>query len=777
MKRKKITEGAQEFFESAAKQGTGLLKSRDISKMRLAVRPAATFILSLFLGMVRAPMGIYPFSYAVIGASQGGVDTVFAFLGSAASAVAMKTPGIWQSLILIGMVAARFFICFLKGDLKEKNGAFRRLFRERGYIRVIISAAGAAAFGCISIINSQSIYYGIFSALLGIGSSAIICAAFIFFVDSTAEKSKKIAGLAFLALGLSASLDLFGLPFSLGAVLTFFAAVYFSSASGGAVGALVGFAGGMAVGTEYAAALGAVGIICSLLWEYSRMLAVILAAACASVLALFGGGLDALTDIIPELALSAAICAPLVNLGNISIRLPAFLDFGISSPFEAEAGNLSKRYDLISEALSSLSQLIREVSGRMRLPTKQEAYRICNSIRAKNCSGCIHEKECSGVDKDTVDSMFYNMGFRLVQNGCISAKIVPETVARRCFNMDTIIDSINSSVRKAASLSGGAKKAEIFASDYSAVASLLSEISEDDSSKRDTEMENALTRVLSAEGFSFVSSSVFGKRARKVYMYGVAPSASAGEKDVRLCVEKVLGGRMTSPEFSIDSGKINAVMYSLPVIKLSQGRYSVKSKRDYASGDSLCSFENSEGYYYTIVSDGMGSGREAAIASGISATFLEKLLSAGCPMRSTLELLNCFVRGAGGETFTTVDLMEADLYTGRARFIKSGAAPSFIIRKGQLYRLHSKTVPVGIMRALDAESLSFDLRAGDTVIMMSDGVTGSYEESPWLYELLTEEITADESPKGIARRIATAAAENTGRDDDITVCVLKVEAA
>ena len=173
----------------------------------------------------------------------------------------------------------------------------------------------------------------------------------------------------------------------------------------------------------------------------------------------------------------------------------------------------------------------------------------------------------------------------------------------------------------------------------------------------------------------------------------------------------------------------------------------------------------------------MGSGREAAVTSGISAVFLEKLLVAGCPMKGALELLNCFVRGAEGECFTTVDLMEADLYTGRARFIKSGAAPSFVIRKGQLYRLHSKTVPVGIMRALDAEALSFDLLAGDTVIMVSDGVTGSYEESPWLYDLLSGGLPAGDSPSALSRRIAEEAAKNTGREDDITVCVMKVESA
>ena len=251
-------------------------------------------------------------------------------------------------------------------------------------------------------------------------------------------------------------------------------------------------------------------------------------------------------------------------------------------------------------------------------------------------------------------------------------------------------------------------------------------------------------------------------------------SSKAGERDITHCAATVLGGKLSSPEFSIDGKEISAEIHSEPLIKLRSARYALRSERDLASGDSTCSFENNEGYFYTLVSDGMGSGREAALTSGISASFLEKLLSAGCPMRSALELLNCFIRGARGECFTTVDLMEADTFTKRARFIKSGAAPSFILRDGQIYRIHSKTVPVGIMRALDAESVAFDLEGGDTVVMISDGVTGSYEECPWLYEVLCDDKMKDEDAQKIAKYIAEQAAINTGKDDDITVCVIKV---
>ena len=143
-------------------------------------------------------------------------------------------------------------------------------------------------------------------------------------------------------------------------------------------------------------------------------------------------------------------------------------------------------------------------------------------------------------------------------------------------------------------------------------------------------------------------------------------------------------------------------------------------------------------------------------------------------MKSALEMLNSFICGGEGECFTTVDLMEADLYTGKVSFIKSGAAPSFVLRDGKVFRLHSKTVPIGIIRALDAEIISFDVKEGDRIIMMSDGVTGSYEACPWLYELLESCELTELSPASAARRIGEAAAQATGKEDDITVAVLKI---
>ena len=143
-------------------------------------------------------------------------------------------------------------------------------------------------------------------------------------------------------------------------------------------------------------------------------------------------------------------------------------------------------------------------------------------------------------------------------------------------------------------------------------------------------------------------------------------------------------------------------------------------------------------------------------------------------MDTALKMLNSMMRVREGECSATVDLMELDLINGRARFVKSGAAPSFVLRRGRLFRLQSKTVPIGIVRALDAEMIKFETEPGDTVIMLSDGVARSFEDCPWLFDLLCDPNEWLEDPERMARKIVKCAIQNGG-DDDITAGVVYIE--
>ena len=177
-----------------------------------------------------------------------------------------------------------------------------------------------------------------------------------------------------------------------------------------------------------------------------------------------------------------------------------------------------------------------------------------------------------------------------------------------------------------------------------------------------------------------------------------------------------------------------------------------------------------------ILSDGMGSGKEAALTSGVVVSLLRRLISSGADMECALKLLNRIVRSAGRECSATVDIAEIDLVTGEARFIKSGAAPSFVLRDGSIFRLQSKTVPIGIIRALDAEMIKFDVQLGDTVVMVSDGVARSYDEVPWLLDMMSTDETVLAGDERRAAMAVVSEAAIRGSTDDITAGVVRIAA-
>ena len=205
-------------------------------------------------------------------------------------------------------------------------------------------------------------------------------------------------------------------------------------------------------------------------------------------------------------------------------------------------------------------------------------------------------------------------------------------------------------------------------------------------------------------------------------------------------------------------------------------------------GDTTDAFITETSYFYSLISDGMGSGAEAAFTSGVCAMFIEKMLSAGNRPDITLRMLNNVIRsenmGCGSECSATVDLLELDLMSGVASFIKSGAAPTYVARDGTVYKISSRTMPMGIIKNADAKITKFDTQAGDVIVMISDGCSPDSDDCAWLVEYLCSRMpfkadsdSASELCEKLKNEILELAVKNypEGRErDDISVSVTLV---
>lgn len=292
----------------------------------------------------------------------------------------------------------------------------------------------------------------------------------------------------------------------------------------------------------------------------------------------------------------------------------------------------------------------------------------------------------------------------------------------------------------------------------------------------DSRLSAQASAVLFGAGIRADSVRVIGGRRKQLIAEGVIlDRMSLSTTELKKLMSAAVGAPMQEPKLYPQGGKARLVMESAPSFRIECSRTGCPKKGEELCGDTVSFFSGEGGYFYALISDGMGSGKTAASCSRLASVFLEKLLEAGADRRSALSLLNSFLASRDEEVFATVDLFEADLYTGKGIMVKAGAAPSFILREGNCSALHSETAPAGIIRDIGAEQLSFDMKDGDTLIMLSDGVA----EVPEYHETVSRVLSSASNctTAMMADKLLSESVKQTGRRDDMSVCVIKILAA
>ncbi|MGN0025725.1 MAG: stage II sporulation protein E [Clostridium sp.] len=228
-----------------------------------------------------------------------------------------------------------------------------------------------------------------------------------------------------------------------------------------------------------------------------------------------------------------------------------------------------------------------------------------------------------------------------------------------------------------------------------------------------------------------------------------------------------------------DTGECTVIIEETPKYHMtSYAAIKAKEGETYI-GDSYSFSETNEGTYINIISDGMGSGPEAGIESGLAVGLIEKFIENGFSEKTAIDTVNSIMamKFNEDEKFTTMDLNIVDLYTGEAEFIKIGGVVSFIKRNKDIKVIKSNTLPFGILDSVDVTTEKFKLKHGDIIVSISDGVLdidknniGSYS---WLEEYLEY---ADTNPSALSRDILEKAMVLSGGKvkDDMTVLVSKI---
>lgn len=772
---------------------------------------AAAFAVGGALLSGASAFGVYPFSLALLASAEGFLTAAAALVGGVIGAVAaadFAPSAIAYVLLFLARVTVGVW---LNGGEKSPSArgfftaAVRQGARESVWLRAAFATAAAMASGALSTLwgSAPSIARVIFAAIVTPVAVLAFCTATVGQMRRT--QLRDVGVQLFLFAVVRALRDAEGLPFSAGVIAAFAISVMaargvFSrrgtpgvSDSGRIMtGVLSGVVVGLAQDPGGAPIYAAAALAAGMLFSLSPAIAVMAGWAAASALSFAGGGLISLAAVMPELTVTAALLVPLMHFSLIPAPMrekPVAESAGaaaMTAALSTERADLAlSRLRTLSGAFHSLSDTLTALSQKLTRPSLSQLRELCSRSFDARCAACenrvlCRERECAQTD-DTV----CRLALSLHKEGRLTAALIPPSLAARCHRMDEILTEIEHSFACAARDAREGDHSDIFAEDFSSLSAMLETAAEEaaQSFSEDEETSRRLRRELAAMDFYAGAVTVFGVRRRRILAQDLdLTRLRLGGDEIREAFERLLNVPLSQPEYQIDGEHVSLRMESVPRLAVEEGSFSRAAgengapgkKKSPPNGDFVLHFETDDGRYYMLVCDGMGTGGEASVTARLSAAFLEELLCGGAQMSAALTMLNSYLRQRSMECSAGIDLMEIDRYSGEAKFVKSGAAPSFVLRGGRLFRLSSKTAPIGILRALDAEMIRFSLEPGDTVVMLSDGVSENFEDSAWLCDMLASPSVAEDAPDALAQKIVRAAVVAPAHRDDVSAAVVRV---
>jgi stage II sporulation protein E len=509
--------------------------------------------------------------------------------------------------------------------------------------------------------------------------------------------------------------------------------------------------------------------------------------------AVFSLTIAILNLIYEEMALSTQEIGALSSAIILFLLLPKSIIYRVEHDNEPEghnilsADNLKKlantRMRIFSDSFLKLSKTLETITERQARIKQKEidlifediSERLCKNCR--NCSFCwdTHFKEAYQATCDLFDVA--------EKKGYIENKDVPEYFLETCSCSDELVLEINRGfeIAKLNNIWSNrlAESREVIAGQLKEVSSAIHSLTGDIYSAARV-MKNEESRVIrrlrthhiDVRNITVVERA--DKRKEIVLNAAVSKNRCITTKEAASWISEVLGVKFVVSGASklVFSKKYEEYIFVEDTkFKVLTGM--ARAMKDNISGDNFALLKLETGEEVIALADGMGTGKEAADESETVLALLEQLLEAGFKTETAVKLINSnLVLKADKQTFSTIDIGTINLCTGMCEFVKIGAASTFIKRENWVETISSTTLPIGMFKSVDYDSVTKKLYEGDIIIMVTDGVLDCLktEDKEAYMEKIIMDIKSN-NPQEIANRILDQALSQRSYVpmDDMTV--------
>ncbi len=462
------------------------------------------------------------------------------------------------------------------------------------------------------------------------------------------------------------------------------------------------------------------------------------------------------------------------------------LPIGWKNRTDARTPEHGEKLQTYAKSFSGLSQIFSHMQRFKGSFEPEEMGKMQQEITGKICMDCDQCAICWQEESSPMYELFFRLIHSIETRGTAEEEVHRE-LAGYCPYSDSIVEEAVGVFEKAklnlAWYNRLLENRGIIAEQLDAMAYIMEDCAREyqDISQQETRLLAAVKYRLKERGIKTQEIHLYQRQNGKMSLQ-VKVSAKWGNcvpvKELAKAASQGLRREMVPGKYTrtlIGKDEVFLTFEEDTSFHTLQGVARLTKDHAQVSGDSFSFLELEGGECVMALSDGMGSGINACKESEMVIELIEKFLESGFQKETAIRMMNSamVIQGEDG-IFSTVDMASIDLYSGMCDFYKIGAAATFIKHADEVECISSASLPAGIFQQIEIEKTSRQLKDGEFVVLLTDGVL-DYLRVPMPEDTMQEILDTIETTnpgqmaKQILERILLFTAGKV--PDDMTVLV------
>lgn len=581
-------------------------------------------------------------------------------------------------------------------------------------------------------------------------------------------------------------------------VLSRYIVLIFAYVGGAAVGATVGVVVGLILGLSHVSYLYQMsllafsGLLGGLLKEGKRPGTALGLLLGSLLIGLYSRGYEELPMILLT-SLFSMLCffiTPSFLLEKLAAYIP-----GTASHFQQQQQYLKKLRNVTADRVLQFSSLFQVLSNSFSRQMDEDKDReqdlFLSKVTEQTCQTCFRKEQCWIQQFNQTYKFMNQIRDETTHLPKLTDPVLKKNWKRYCTKPEKVVQVIHElqqHYQEEVKLKRRVKESrQLVADQLMGVSQVMESFANEIQKEKEAHIhqEDLILTKLQSAGLDIESVDIYSLEKGKIDIEMMVALDQYGECEKIIApilsdiLEETIFVEKKETE-NLAAGLCHVTFISSRAFDITVGAAHVAKGGGLVSGDHYESFELSAGTYVLAISDGMGSGERAHQESEDTLKLLSTVLHSGIDETIAIKSINSILSlRTTEEIFSTLDLTMINMQEATAKFLKVGTNPSFIKRGDQVQTIETGNLPMGMVKDFDIDVTQQQLKAGDILIMMSDGVFEGprhiQNKEIWMRRKIKELET--EHPQDIADLLLEEVIRARGGeiDDDMTVLVSKIQ--